>query len=457
MALLAGFSFYAYLDCHRLVQKESAQLAARIEKVFLLEVESTLEEMMVFGKEQLKNPHVKNALSDKSLFFYPSSGVTEQPLFDSIPHLGRPVVDQGSGLWVIPASLSILNLNHREIGEIVKFINMRKLTEFLRKNTYQIGKIFAVLDPRFGAIFQSENNPGDHKSLIYPRVLQHVKGQDKGWMDLVWPEHDVRFLSFLQIPKYPYLIVTGVQSSYFSALVMSRILLIVPYGVIAFLLCAMGLLVFSDRKQASLSQYQKLFRQYLLQFCVETVVDTLKVCRVSAGKIKAFDSHNLTPLPEKIALNALIEECLFILEPDFISKGVQLKTKLSAKSPKITLPIFDFQKIFLNLVRNSLESCGKKGLIKISTLAADDKMLLMIEDSAFHLSLENRLEFSTLRNDTFSELGFKAVMQLIQEMNAELFITMKEPKGNVMTLKIPYNCAKVVVPAAPNNVIHFKT
>lgn len=67
--LLLGFIVYIYHDCYLTVQKESGQLAARLQKVFLLEVESTLEEMMVFGKEQLQKPHDPRIASEKTLFF----------------------------------------------------------------------------------------------------------------------------------------------------------------------------------------------------------------------------------------------------------------------------------------------------------------------------------------------------------------------------------------------------
>lgn len=436
--LLLGFVVYIYHDCYRTVQKESGQSAERLQKVFLLEVESTLEEMMVFGKEQLQKPTDIRLSTEKTLFFHLSSDLTGQAFFQSIPQMGRPIIDERSGLWVIPSSLSVLDASHREIGKITKHINMRKLTDSLRKNTYQLGKVFAVLDPRFGAVFQSENNPGDHKSLIYTQVLKKIGTQKKGWIDLPWTDHDVRFLSFLQIPQYPYMIVAGVQPSYLSSLIISRIFLILPYSLLAFLLCIMGLWAFSYRKQASFSRYKNLLRKYLLQFCVETVADTLKACRVPANKLKTFAHSNPITLPEKISFNALVEECLLLLEPDFVSKGVQLKTAFCKNPSEVTLQVFEFQKLFLNAVRLSLESCAEKGFIKIETREMDDKMLLIIEDSGFHLSLEDRMHFSSLKNDAFSELGFQAVMQLIKDMEAEIVVTMKEPKGNVMTLSLAF-------------------
>jgi hypothetical protein len=48
-------------------------------------------------------------------------------------------------------------------------------------------------------------------------------------------------------------------------------------------------------------------------------------------------------------------------------------------------------------------------------------------------------------------------MQLIKDMEAEIVVTMKEPKGNVMTLSFPYNCAERSMLEALNNVIYLKT
>lgn len=451
-----GFSLYIYEHATQSTQKEAVQLANRVEKVFLLEMESLLEEMMRFGKEKLSNPSIEARETNQSLIFYPGAAANQNLLFHWALQLDRPLVDQKTGLWVIPASLPLLNDRHQEAGKILKLINMHKLAESIRKNSYQRGSVFALIDPRFGAVFQSENNPSDHKSLIYPRILQNMKEKKQGTCHIEGPDHDVRFLYFQSIPNFPYVIVTGVQPSYVAMLISSSIWLIIPYAVLAFLLCLSAGWIFHFHKQRILEAYQKALRGYLLNFCVETVVDTLKACRVKTEKIPSFALPQSSLGVEKTEINRLIQESLLLLELEFLQKGAKLQTFLRARLPELWLHTFDFQKILISLLKHSLEMCGKRGCIKIRTSLKGEKMLLSLEDNGFHLGIEERLEFALLKSGAFAELSFKTALDLLKDMNIEISITPKIPKGNLIILELPLSSPKTASQNVPSNVVYLK-
>jgi hypothetical protein len=95
-------------------------------------------------------------------------------------------------------------------------------------------------------------------------------------------------------------------------------------------------------------------------------------------------------------------------------------------------------------------------MIKISTRRTADKVVLILEDSAFHLSLEDRMALGSFKNDAFPELGYQAVMGLIQDMGVEIALTMKEPKGNVITLTFSHQVASAKSAEGLDNVIYLK-
>ncbi|MGB1230283.1 MAG: hypothetical protein ACPG7U_03865 [Holosporaceae bacterium] len=124
----------------------------------------------------------------------------------------RPMVSQKNDLWVVPATVDIFDVKGiTKVGSIVKHITFRHLAHVLHKEAYPQGTLFALYDPRFGAICQSENNQCDHTSLTYKNILCAIQSSKKQQFRYKAPRFDALFLYHLVIPHTTYIILSGVS------------------------------------------------------------------------------------------------------------------------------------------------------------------------------------------------------------------------------------------------------
>ena len=121
---------------------------------------------------------------------------------------------------------------------------------------------------------------------------------------------------------------------------------------------------------------------------------------------------------------------------------IELFCKSESKSAVANINISDFKRMISNLVNNSVESCKKNSVIKISLSSSDEKIIVELEDngqgmpkSVVDQILNNTAPKSTKRNGF--GFGLIQVLETIKRYKGQLHVTSTEGKGTKFQIEFP--------------------
>ncbi|MCB9208160.1 MAG: HAMP domain-containing histidine kinase [Ignavibacteriales bacterium] len=126
--------------------------------------------------------------------------------------------------------------------------------------------------------------------------------------------------------------------------------------------------------------------------------------------------------PEKIKIKELINEVIVFVQKEIEEKS--LKVKLDLKSEKIYFDKIHLRNIFLNLLKNSIDSIDKNGEIIIESFMKGRNTIIKISDNGFGIENENLEKifepfFTTKNNGT--GLGLASCKKFCEENSAKIF------------------------------------
>jgi signal transduction histidine kinase len=86
--------------------------------------------------------------------------------------------------------------------------------------------------------------------------------------------------------------------------------------------------------------------------------------------IQNYLSYTRTePTRRKTDINELIRDTVVLLQPLFKQRSVVVSTRLAPGLPEVYGDSNSIQRVFINLLDNAVDACGKEGEVRISTLA----------------------------------------------------------------------------------------
>lgn len=445
-----------YISTHQMIQKDAQSLSLHIQKVFYGISEETLEELIRFGKKQYSTKKIE-IQNDKNMTFNEDISIPSTYLFHWVLRFEMPKLGT-DGLWVIPTSVAILDdTGKKEIGQLTQHVNLRKLTEKIRSQANRFGMLFSIVDPRFGAISQSENSPGDHKSLIFKDILAKnpFSGSSVKSLFIKWPYQDATFLTLRRLERTPYIVLTGVQTSHFLSLVISRLGILFPYFLSSLFVLLILLWNFGHVAQYRFKQYQNLLRKHLTRVCAEIVTELFETAQKPLSKHPIFRSKDLNVKPnEKCLINREIQDALLLLDVCLTERGISVSLDLIDHMPELEIDPFVFQKIIVNLLQQSIETSKEGSKIFFKTTQTHSNVTISVTDRAFFLSKEDRLHFSKFHTNSIGYLDFNTIQELIESLSGTLTISACHPRGNHVVVEIPKN---PISKPQNNNIISFKS
>lgn len=164
------------------------------------------------------------------------------------------------------------------------------------------------------------------------------------------------------------------------------------------------------------------------------------------GNINRFldDLHNLThPAPLTmigIDLGRFIEEAIRPFEEELARLGIKLKRELSDKGIKISADRFALERIFKNLITNSIDAMPKGGILAIRTSFCPNSAIVEIIDTGIGIDKEHLpflfTDFQTTKKKGLG-LGLAITRRLVEGMGGTISVDSTKGRGSRFILTFP--------------------
>ncbi len=149
-----------------------------------------------------------------------------------------------------------------------------------------------------------------------------------------------------------------------------------------------------------------------------------------------FSKEN-KPIFQKEDMNSFIQT---IISDYNFPENITTKLDLQSNLP---LPFFDrsqFQRIFLNLIINSIQAMPEGGIFSVSSRATDKYIIIKFQDTGTGISAEDRENIFDALYTTKPKgvgLGLSIVNTFIEKHNARIEVESEINKGSTFTISLP--------------------
>jgi len=148
------------------------------------------------------------------------------------------------------------------------------------------------------------------------------------------------------------------------------------------------------------------------------------------------------PGKQKLNLNNVIREGLFLFESRCMNTGVELKTVLDEKLPEIFADRSQIYQVLVNLVVNSIQAMPDGGILVIRTGVVDDHVTLIVEDTGIGIddAVIDKLFvpfFSTKDVNEGTGLGLSVVHGIVASHGGTVTVESELGKGALFTVNLP--------------------
>ena len=143
---------------------------------------------------------------------------------------------------------------------------------------------------------------------------------------------------------------------------------------------------------------------------------------------------------ELLDINVLLEDIIEELDILINTKNIKLKANITQDEVFTNGDYNRLKQVFINIIKNSIESISKNGEIKIITHILKNMYYIEITDTGcgmdkYTLSKAKELFFTTKKNG--SGLGVSLSNEIIKAHNGEIIYTSKENIGTKVVVKLP--------------------
>lgn len=180
----------------------------------------------------------------------------------------------------------------------------------------------------------------------------------------------------------------------------------------------------------------------------ENIEKSLLPIEKAVDRVNSYieDLLNLSKPPvlelNSVSINNLIEESLKEIPSDILS-NIEINKELKEDIPRVNVDIDRLKRVFINLIRNGLESMQGKGKLKIEAAKSKDEKFILIsfEDTGLGIQEKNLRKifdpfFTTKDNGT--GLGLAICKRIIDAHSGKIDVESKINRGSkfVITLNV---------------------
>ena len=144
----------------------------------------------------------------------------------------------------------------------------------------------------------------------------------------------------------------------------------------------------------------------------------------------------------QVNLNQVVEDGLYLLEARCAKRGIELVRSLSPDLPEITADPAQLNQILVNLVVNSAQVMPEGGRLTVGTLAREDHVSLIVEDTGIGMSEEVIKQifipfFTTKDVDQGTGLGLAVVHGIVTSHGGTIKVESKVGRGTRFEVQLP--------------------
>lgn len=150
------------------------------------------------------------------------------------------------------------------------------------------------------------------------------------------------------------------------------------------------------------------------------------------------------PVQERVDLNALLEETIGFLENEARYRRLEVQTDFAATLPPTTSDSAQLQQVFLNILQNAMDACGKDGEIKVKTshIAKDNTLTAEISDNGPGIPKEVLPKifdpfFTTKEVGRGTGLGLAISRSIMDRLGGRMLVASEEGRGTTFTVYLP--------------------
>ncbi len=148
-----------------------------------------------------------------------------------------------------------------------------------------------------------------------------------------------------------------------------------------------------------------------------------------------------TPFQE-LDVNAVVEECLQLFEPQVRGGGVRLEVRLHDSLPPIRGHRGKLQQVLLNLLINARDAVGRHGRIVVATAVERDRVVLTVEDDGVGIDEQDLARifdpfFTTKGRGRGTGLGLSISYGIVREHEGEIHVESERGDFTRFTIELP--------------------
>lgn len=148
------------------------------------------------------------------------------------------------------------------------------------------------------------------------------------------------------------------------------------------------------------------------------------------------------PRKDRVNLNAIVDEGLYILESRCARAGIELRRELEPGLPDITADASQLYQVLVNLVVNAVQAMPDGGHLVIRTRAGTGHVALLVEDTGVGMKEEVRekilLPFFTTKDvNEGTGLGLAVVNGIVSSHGGRIEVRSREGEGSVFEIRLP--------------------
>jgi signal transduction histidine kinase len=167
------------------------------------------------------------------------------------------------------------------------------------------------------------------------------------------------------------------------------------------------------------------------------VNDLLDLSKIEAGKMEL--------VVERLDVNAVIEECVSIMQNEANRERVIIRLSLAPRSPRIAADERSLRQILLNLLSNAIKFNEPGGQVIVSSAPTDDgHVLVRVKDTGIGMSndeialaLEPFRQVRSARPSLGTGLGLPVTKALIEANRASFAIWSRKTEGTLVEIAFP--------------------
>lgn len=147
------------------------------------------------------------------------------------------------------------------------------------------------------------------------------------------------------------------------------------------------------------------------------------------------------------ALNAVVEEAMFLLEAGCENPGIRFVRELNEGLPQIEADAVQVRQVVTNLVINAMQSISGSGTVRIRTFAENGFVVLAVEDTGTGMTPEVMRRvfdpfFTTKDVGQGTGLGLAVVQGIVSGHGGSISVESEPMRGSVFHVRLPENAVK---------------